>query len=61
LTGIGAYIFIALVEYLTSDITGQSLQGLYAWPADAMMSSSAARIHKKGQVSINETNNRKIK
>ncbi|KAG9229964.1 ceramidase-domain-containing protein [Amylocarpus encephaloides] len=31
-TGVGAYIFIALVEYLTSEEAGQSLGSRFAWP-----------------------------
>ncbi|TVY29219.1 Alkaline ceramidase [Lachnellula hyalina] len=31
-TGLGAYIFIALVEYLTSEEAGQSLSARFAWP-----------------------------
>ncbi|KAA8569541.1 hypothetical protein EYC84_001159 [Monilinia fructicola] len=35
LTGIGAYIFIALVEYLTSEEAGQALGQSFAWPGKA--------------------------
>lgn len=34
-TGIGAYIFIALVEYLTSEEAGEPLAGRFAWPVEA--------------------------
>lgn len=35
-TGIGAYIFIALVEYLTSEEAGEPLGGRFAWPVEAV-------------------------
>jgi len=41
LTGIGAYIFIALVEYLTSDEADQPLEGRFAWPVDWIIDGSA--------------------
>lgn len=31
-TGIGAYCFIGLVEYLTSEEAGEELKGRFAWP-----------------------------
>jgi hypothetical protein len=31
-TGIGAYVFIALVEYLTSEDAGLPVYGRFAWP-----------------------------
>ncbi|KFY13363.1 hypothetical protein V492_03316 [Pseudogymnoascus sp. VKM F-4246] len=36
-TGIGAYIFIALVEYLTSEEAGEPLAGRFAWPVDMFL------------------------
>ncbi|KFY28983.1 hypothetical protein V493_02621 [Pseudogymnoascus sp. VKM F-4281 (FW-2241)] len=36
-TGIGAYIFIALVEYLTSEEAGEPLTGRFAWPIDMFL------------------------
>ena len=35
-TGIGAYIFIALVEYLTSEEAGEPLGGRFAWPVEVV-------------------------
>lgn len=40
-TGIGAYIFMALVEYLTSDEAGQPLGGRFAWPVPWIVNGSA--------------------
>ncbi|KAG4033793.1 hypothetical protein MFRU_004g02960 [Monilinia fructicola] len=37
LTGIGAYIFIALVEYLTSEEAGQALGQSFAWPVGLIL------------------------
>ncbi|ESZ98467.1 hypothetical protein SBOR_1129 [Sclerotinia borealis F-4128] len=37
LTGIGAYIFIALVEYLTSEEAGQALGSSFAWPVGLIL------------------------
>ncbi|KAM0129413.1 hypothetical protein ACHAPC_000825 [Botrytis cinerea] len=39
LTGIGAYIFIALVEYLTSEEAGQELGKSFAWPVGLILAS----------------------
>ncbi|KAI9641847.1 hypothetical protein NHQ30_009714 [Ciborinia camelliae] len=36
-TGIGAYIFIALVEYLTSEEAGQALGPSFAWPVGLIL------------------------
>ncbi|PQE07274.1 alkaline phytoceramidase protein [Rutstroemia sp. NJR-2017a BVV2] len=36
-TGIGAYIFIALVEYLTSEEAGQKLGPHFAWPVGVIL------------------------
>ncbi|PQE32858.1 alkaline phytoceramidase protein [Rutstroemia sp. NJR-2017a WRK4] len=36
-TGIGAYIFIALVEYLTSEEAGQQLGPHFAWPVGVIL------------------------
>lgn len=41
LTAIGSYIFIVLVEYLTTDeniTTGADPTGLYAWPTSGLLS-----------------------
>lgn len=40
-TGIGAYIFIALVEYLTSEEAGQPLGNRFAWPIGYIVKGSA--------------------
>ncbi|KAF7898583.1 hypothetical protein EAF00_005029 [Botryotinia globosa] len=37
LTGIGAYIFIALVEYLTAEEAGQELGKSFAWPVGLIL------------------------
>jgi hypothetical protein len=36
-TAIGAYIFIVLVEYLTTEISGTDPTGLYAWPTSNLL------------------------
>lgn len=45
-TGIGAYIFIALVEYLTSEEAGETLGGRFAWPVEAICLKSEKRSRK---------------
>ncbi|KAG0652352.1 Alkaline ceramidase YDC1 [Hyphodiscus hymeniophilus] len=40
-TGMGAYIFIALVEYLTSEEAGQPLGNNFAWPVAKIVNCSA--------------------
>ena len=40
-TGVGAYIFIALVEYLTSEEAGEPLGKSFAWPVGAVVNCSA--------------------
>ena len=40
-TGMGAYIFIALVEYLTSEEAGQPLGKNFAWPVGKLVNCSA--------------------
>ncbi|PVH85176.1 alkaline phytoceramidase [Cadophora sp. DSE1049] len=40
-TGVGAYIFIALVEYLTSEEAGQPLGGRFAWPVNLIIDGKA--------------------
>ncbi|KAH6714718.1 ceramidase [Leptodontidium sp. MPI-SDFR-AT-0119] len=40
-TGVGAYIFIALVEYLTSDEAGQPLGSKFAWPVNLIVDGRA--------------------
>ncbi|KAF2229593.1 alkaline phytoceramidase [Viridothelium virens] len=42
LTGIGAYIFIVLIEYLTSETVGKDPRGLYAWPVDLCLRSTGS-------------------
>ncbi|KAI9743953.1 MAG: hypothetical protein M1818_002687 [Claussenomyces sp. TS43310] len=41
-TGIGAYIFMALVEYLTSEEAGEPLGGRFAWPVPWIVDGSAS-------------------
>ncbi|KAJ5041302.1 uncharacterized protein L3040_005848 [Drepanopeziza brunnea f. sp. 'multigermtubi'] len=40
-TGAGAYIFIALVEYLTSEKAGQALGSRFAWPVNLIVNGQA--------------------
>jgi len=40
-TGVGAYIFIALVEYLTSEEAGQPLGKSFAWPVGKIVNCHA--------------------
>ncbi|EPE27582.1 hypothetical protein GLAREA_04373 [Glarea lozoyensis ATCC 20868] len=47
LTGLGAYIFIALVEYLTSEEAGQPLGSRFAWPVGYLISSSGKSSSSK--------------
>jgi len=42
-TGAGAYIFIALVEYLTSEEAGQPLGGRFAWPVNLIVDGQAGK------------------
>jgi hypothetical protein len=37
LTSIGAYTFMALIEYLTSGEPGQTVEGEFAWPVGKML------------------------
>lgn len=39
-TGIGAYVFIAEVEYLTGEEVGQKLAGRFAWPVNWVVDGS---------------------
>jgi dihydroceramidase len=48
-TGIGAYIFIALVEYLTSDEAGQPLGGRFAWPVGLIVDCGAGMKDTTGE------------
>jgi len=36
-TGVGAYVFIALVEYLTSEEAGEPLGRSFAWPVGMLV------------------------
>lgn len=45
-TGLGAYIFIALVEYLTSEEAGQSLGSRFAWPVSFFITGHGPSIPK---------------
>ena len=47
-TGIGAYIFIALVEYLTSEEAGDPLGGRFAWPVEAVCLKKDGRRGERG-------------
>jgi len=40
-TGVGAYVFIALVEYLTSEEAGQPLGKSFAWPVGKIVNCEA--------------------
>ncbi|CAL3967690.1 hypothetical protein PZA11_003926 [Diplocarpon coronariae] len=40
-TGVGAYIFIALVEYLTSEDAGEPLGSRFAWPVNVLVNCQA--------------------
>jgi len=42
-TGAGAYIFIALVEYLTSEDAGKPLGGRFAWPVGMLVNGHAGK------------------
>lgn len=42
-TGLGAYIFIALVEYLTSEEAGMPLGRRFAWPVNSIVNGSAGK------------------
>lgn len=53
LTGIGAYIFIALVEYLTSGEAGQPLGRSFAWPVGKIVNCSAGAEKVNGFVHAN--------
>jgi len=61
-TGLGAYIFIALVEYLTSEEAGQALGSRFAWPVGYIITGkSAAKAnggtngHANGNGSVKKT------
>lgn len=43
LTAIGAYVFIVLVDYLTSGQTGKSHEDAFGWPAKQILRSYAER------------------
>lgn len=45
-TGIGAYCFIGLVEYLTSEEAGEELKGRFAWPVDKFVDGEAKGVDR---------------
>lgn len=47
-TGIGAYVFIAEVEYLTGEEAGTSLTGRFAWPIPLVVGEGEALIMEDG-------------
>ncbi|KIN06379.1 hypothetical protein OIDMADRAFT_155471 [Oidiodendron maius Zn] len=56
-TGIGAYIFIALVEYLTSDDVGQPLGKSLAWPASRLVPGTIGqRMSSKNDSGVTKSN-----
>lgn len=52
-TGAGAYIFIALVEYLTSEDAGKPLGGRFAFPAAWIVDGEAGKAEGSGQAYSN--------
>ena len=59
-TGVGAYIFIALVEYLTSEDAGEPLGKSFAWPVGAIVNCSAGTLELNGVVKPSATEPAKI-
>jgi len=53
-TGIGAYIFIALVEYLTSEEAGKSLHGRFAWPVSLFLTDPAREPQERAKIAAQE-------
>jgi len=53
-TGAGSYIFIALVEYLTSEEAGQPLGSSFAWPVGLIVNKHAG---KKVAIAMNGNGN----
>lgn len=49
-TGVGAYIFIALVEYLTSEEAGRPLGRGFAWPVGGIVDCGAGEEGGNGHV-----------
>ena len=43
----GAYIFIALVEYLTSEEAGQPLRNRFAWPVGGILGLTGTNTQAK--------------
>ncbi|KAL3424080.1 alkaline phytoceramidase [Phlyctema vagabunda] len=58
LTGMGAYIFIALVEYLTSEEAGQPLGKRFAWPINGIVNGSAGAEGATGEQKKKKTTTR---
>ena len=52
-TGAGAYIFIALVEYLTSEDAGKPLGGRFAFPAAWIVDGEAGKAEGNGHAYSN--------
>jgi len=59
-TGVGAYIFIALVEYLTSEEAGQPLGRSFAWPVGLIIDGTAGTKSANGSAKMNGNANGKI-
>ncbi|RDL37648.1 Uncharacterized protein BP5553_05081 [Venustampulla echinocandica] len=55
LTGLGAYIFMALVEYLTSEEAGQPLGSRFAWPAGYFISPQRNPLLKSAGIKLKKT------
>lgn len=53
-TGVGAYIFIALVEYLTSEEAGESLYGRFAWPVAFILTNSKYEARERAKLAAQE-------
>lgn len=51
-TGLGAYIFIALVEYLTGEEAGKPLGRRFAWPVNGIVDGDAGK-EEKDSVGLN--------
>ncbi|CAG8983185.1 hypothetical protein HYALB_00004012 [Hymenoscyphus albidus] len=55
-TGMGAYIFIALVEYLTSEEAGQPLGTRFAWPVGSIIAGRGSETKENGNESLEHVN-----
>lgn len=62
-TGAGAYIFIALVEYLTSEDAGKPLGGRFAWPVGWLVDGEAGKekVEANGNGHVNGHANGHVK